>query len=300
MLQPNEKIFILNVNGGAGKNVMATAVVKSYKKAHPDTKIIVLTSWKAIWMYNPNVYRVFQYGNIQNFYTDYIKGVNQENISICALEPYSTNDFILKRKHLIEIWCDLCGVPYHGENPEVFFNQREVEYAINKYGLNNSKIFLIQTNGGGQQETKVSWMRDMPLTLGNQVASYFSKTHRVIQIRRDDQLSLNNVESFIGNLRELMALIRFSHNRLFIDSVSQHLACALNKKSTVLWVRNNPQIFGYSLHDNIVTSVEDEIDVLQDSVLEPYDITGNVYQCPFKEDTVLFDFDEVVSSINKQ
>ena len=181
----------------------------------------------------------------------------------------------------------------------MFFNQREIEYAVNNLGLSEKPILLIQTNGGAQQETKISWMRDMPLTTAQEVISNFMN-HRVIQVRRDDQPALQGVEQFKGGLRQLMLLIRFSHKRLFIDSVCQHIACALDKPSTVLWVRNEPSVLGYSMHDNIVTSADDEIDVLSDSFLEPYDITGNIYQCPFKEGTKLFETQEIVNSLINQ
>ena len=94
-----------------------------------------------------------------------------------------------------------------------------------------------------------------------------------------------------------MVLIKYSEKRVFIDSVCQHIAAALDKPSTVVWVRNSPKVLGYKIHDNIVTNVEDEIDVLFDSFLEPYDIQGNVYQCPFKEGTVLFNTQDLIESI---
>ena len=297
MLNNNDNILIFTVNGGAGKNVLATAVVKAIKKANPETNIIVVTAYKDVWMYNPNVYRTYAFGNTPNFYKDYIK--DKKNVKICSLEPYSTTDYILKNKSLIEIWCDLAGVEYNKEKPELFFNQREIEYAVNNLGLSEKPILLIQTNGGAQQETKISWMRDMPLTTAQEVISNFMN-HRVIQVRRDDQPALQGVEQFKGGLRQLMLLIRFSHKRLFIDSVCQHIACALDKPSTVLWVRNEPSVLGYSMHDNIVTSADDEIDVLSDSFLEPYDITGNIYQCPFKEGTKLFETQEIVNSLINQ
>ena len=56
-------------------------------------------------------------------------------------------------------------------------------------------------------------------------------------------------------------------------------------------------MLGYKIHDNIVTKAEDEIDVLSESFLEPYDISGNIYQCPFKEGTVLFDADEILKTL---
>jgi len=65
-------------------------------------------------------------------------------------------------------------------------------------------------------------------------------------------------------------------------------------------VKNNPQVLGYSLHDNIVTDAVEELNSLDYSLLEPYDISGQIPQCPFKEDAVLFSVEEIVSSIRSQ
>ena len=293
-----EQYVILSINGGAGKNVMATAVVKAIKKAYPDRKIIVLTAYKDVWMNNPDVWRSYNFGQTPYFYSDFIE---QGNSIVFAQEPYQTNDYIQKKKHLIEIWCDLCGVPYNKEKPELFFNQREVDYVKNRLlGAGKRPIFAIQTNGGMQQDVKISWMRDMPLDMAQEIVNHYAQWFDVIHIRRQDQLPLNNTLPFTGNLRELFLLIKFSTKRLLIDSLSQHVAAALNKQSTVLWVRNNPKILGYTMHDNIVTPAIDELDTTFNSVLEPYEITGNVFQCPFKEGTVLFDKDEVIESIKAQ
>ena len=291
-----DNFLILNVNGGAGKNVLATAVAKAIKKAQPETKIIIITAYKDVWVHNPNIYRVYQQGQIQYFYSDYIK---DKKTKIVSIEPYSTSDYILREKHLIEIWCDLAGVKYNNEQPELFFNNREVEFVQRRF-LDGRKIMLIQTNGGFNADIKISWMRDMPLDTAQEVVNKFANEYRIIHIRRDDQPFLNRVEQFNGSLRDLFLLIRFSEKRLLIDSVAQHVASALKKPSTVLWIRNSPEVLGYAIHDNIVTKVEDEIDTLSNSVLEPYDIAGNIYQCPFKEGTKLFDTEEIIESIKKQ
>lgn len=289
--------FIFSISGGAGKNVLATAVIKAIKKSYPEKKIIILTAFKDVWLYNPNIYRVYQHGQTPNFYKDFIQN---KDVQICASEPYLTNDYILKKKHLIEIWCDLAGVPYNNEKPELFFNQREIEYSENLRGLNQAPIFVIQTNGGVQQDVKVSWMRDMPIGLAQSIINDLAGRFRVIHIRRDDQPALQGAEQFKGSLREMMVLIRYSKRRLLIDSVSQHIAAALDKKSTILWVRNNPSVLGYAMHDNIITEVEDELDSISDGLFEPYDITGNIYQCPFKEGTQLFDKNVILKSISLQ
>lgn len=292
----SDNFLVLVINGGAGKNVLATAVAKAIKNNDPSINIIIITAYKDVWVHNPHVYRVYQQGQIQYFYSDYIK---DKKVKIVSIEPYSTSDYILRNKHLIEIWCDLAGVKYNNEQPELFFNNREVEFVQRRF-LDGRKIFLIQTNGGFQNDIKISWMRDMPLDTANEVIGNFRNQYRIMHIRRDDQPSLNGVEQFNGSIRDLFLLIRFSEKRLFIDSLCQHVASALKKPSTVLWIRNNPEILGYPIHDNIVTKVEDEIDTLSNSVLEPYDIAGNIYQCPFKEDTKLFDSEEIIQSIIKQ
>lgn len=292
----SEEFLVLVVNGGAGKNILATAVIKAIKRDSPEIKIIIITGYKDVWVHNPNVYRIYQQGQIQYFYSDYIK---DKKVRIVTIEPYTTQDYILRNKHLIEIWCDLAGVKYNNEQPELFFNNREVEYVKRRF-FDGRKTLLIQTNGGFSQDIKISWMRDMPLDIAQEVVWKFQNEYRIIHIRRDDQPLLNGVEHFNGSLRDLFLVIRFSQKRLFIDSVCQHIASALKKPSTVLWVRNSPEVLGYAIHDNIVTKVEDEIDTLSNSVLEPYDIAGTIYQCPFKEGTKLFDSEEIIQSIINQ
>jgi len=291
-----DNFIILSVSGGIGKNILATAVVKAIKRENPDMNIVVLTAWKDAWMYNPHIYRCYKFDNAPFFFSNYVKG---KNVKVFALEPYQTEAYILKNEHLISIWCRLCGVEHQGETPEIFFNQREVEYVINNI-TKNDPILLIQTHGGGVSDIKHSWMRDLPIGVAQEVANQFRGDARIIHVRRDDQIALNDVEQFKGGIRELMVLVRESKYRLFIDSMCQHTAMALGKKSTVCWIRNYPNVLGYSLHDNYLCDAQDEIDSLDFSILEPYDIAGHIIQCPFKEGTKLFDVDTLVQSIRTQ
>lgn len=291
-----DNFIIFSVSGGAGKNILATAVVKAIKKKYPEMNIVVLTAWKDVWMYNPNVYRSYNFHNSPYFYENYIKG---KNVKIFSQDPYQTQEYILKEEHLIYTWCKLCGVEHSNETPELFFNQREVEFVRNNY-VRNEPIFLIQTNGGADANNKYSWMRDIPQNIAQEVVEQFRGDARIVHIRREDQLPLENVEQFKGGLRELFVLIRESKYRLFNDSVSQHASMAVNKKATICWIKNDPQVLGYSLHDNIVTDAKEEINSLDYSLLEPYDISGQIAQCPFKEGTKLFDIQEIIGSIVSQ
>jgi uncharacterized phage-like protein YoqJ len=65
--QETNNFIIFTVNGGAGKNVMATA--KAIKREYPEWNIVVVTAHRDIWLYNPYVYRTYQYGNMAHFYS---------------------------------------------------------------------------------------------------------------------------------------------------------------------------------------------------------------------------------------
>ena len=291
-----DNFIILSISGGVGKNILATAVVKAIKREHPDMNIVVLTAWKDVWMFNPYIYRSYKFDNAPFFYSNYIKG---KNVKIFALEPYQTEAYILSNEHLLFSWCKLCGVTYKNESPELFFNQREVEYVTNTISKNDP-ILLVQTHGGGVSNQKHSWMRDLPVGIAQEAVNQFRGEARIIHVRREDQIALSEVEQFNGGLRELFVLIRQSKYRLFIDSMCQHAAAALDKKSTVCWIRNFPNVLGYQLHDNYVCDAQDEIDTFDFSILEPYDIVGHNIQCPFKEGTQLFDVPTIVKSIRSQ
>ena len=295
-VNPSEKFVVLSISGGIGKNILATALVKGLRKKFNDRKIIVLTAWKDVWLYNPDVFRSYSFNSALYFYETFIK---DKDVRVFALEPYQTEGYILKKEHLLQSWFTLCGLTYENEQPELFFNQREIEFVSNNL-VKNDPILLIQTHGGGQSEMKHSWMRDMPLETAREIVQNFKGSMRIIHIRRPDQLPLEDVEVFQGSLRELFVLIRFSLHRVFIDSMCQHAAAALGKKSTVLWVRNSPFVLGYALHDNIVTDAKDDLNSLDFSLLESFDISGQIQQCPFKEGTKLFDIKEVIESILAQ
>jgi hypothetical protein len=292
----SEKFVVLSISGGIGKNILATALVKGLKKKFNDRKIIILTAWKDVWLYNPDVFRSYNFQSASYFYDSFIK---DKDVRIFALEPYQTESYILKKEHLLESWFTLCGLTYEDEKPELFFNQREVEYVKNNI-VKNDPILLIQTHGGGQSEMKHSWMRDMPLETAYEIIQNFKGSMRIIHIRRPDQLPLPDTEVFEGTIRELFVLIRFSLHRVFIDSMCQHAAAALDKKSTVLWIRNHPLVLGHPIHDNIVTDAPNDLETCDFSLLEAFDISGQIQQCPFKEGTKLFDSKEIIESILQQ
>ena len=100
-------------------------------------------------------------------------------------------------------------------------------------------------------------------------------------------------------LIELFSLLIHSKKRVLIDSCMQHAAAALNLPSTVLWNGTSPKVFGYDLHDNLSTKIPYDFK-LPGSYLFDFDFNGPESEYPFGEQENLFEFDEVIASIDKQ
>jgi hypothetical protein len=297
-ISKDDKFIIFHIDGGHGKGIMATAVVSALKKKYPNYKIIVATAWDAPWYFNPDVFRVYNFGQMPYFYDNY---VFDETI-ILRQDPYHTEDHIKGRKHLLQTWCDMFDIPYNGEQPKLYLNPRELEIARDKIKPDQGKpIMLLQTHGGMPQHqySKKSWARDMPVQIAQSVVNYFAKSYRILHIRLEDQPALQNVEPLNLPHRELYGVFTLSKKRLFIDSFAQHTAAALGLPSTVAWIVNKPEIFGYQMHQNILPNAELVQNMNKFSYVDQYDISGQVQQFPY--DTVnLFDTNQIISTVREQ
>lgn len=265
-----ENYLILQIEGGIGKNIVATSVVRALSNKYPDRKIIIITSHIDIWMCNPRIHKVLEFGKTSYFYQDYI---HNRNTILMLQDPYRCEDYIYNRKHLSQIWCEMYDVKWDGEKPELFFTNLEFDFLQNLI-KKDRPIFLIQSSGGSEsQPHKYSWARDIPPKIAQEIVDEMSKDYRVIQIRRKDQLGLNNCESLSLNPRQLSLSIMLSDKRLFIDSFMQHASSAFGLESTVIWIANDPKVLGYQTNKNILINFKGGD--LRNSIYQPYDILGD-------------------------
>lgn len=278
--------IIFNISGGLGKNIMATAVVRAIKKAYPDSNIVVSTPHRDVWLGNPNVNEIINLETTPHFFRDYIYN---KNALIFRHDPYLAEDFIYRRAHLTKIWCDLCDVAWDGEKPDLYFTEREKSFVKKILNVGSRrKLFFIQTNGGAPiQSYPISWARDLPLPIAEKIVKeMLKKGYRVIHLRRDNQPVLAGAEYFGFSHRQALCAIQFSDKRLFIDSFTQHTASAFRLSSTVVWIVNSPEVFGYKLHKNLVTDIPEAYRHHIDSYLDKYDITGRLEECPFETNDI--------------
>lgn len=291
------KYSLFHLEGGLGKHVAATAVAQAIKNNHPDRKLIVVCAYPEVFLNLPFVDRVYRIGATPYFYQDFIEG---QDTLIFKHEPYFTTEHINKQLPLVRSWCKAYGLEYSGENPQLIFNLRQQQFGVNNW-VRNRPILLIQSNGGPlkDQPYPYSWTRDMPRRLVEKIVATFSSSYHIMQVCRQESQVVNGVEPVIAPLSnmELFSLVAVSAKRVFIDSCLQHAAAALSLKSTVLWIGTSPNLFGYSIHNNIQATLPKEVK-LPDSYLFDYNFHGAIHECPLLNDDI-FDESEVLNSINQ-
>jgi hypothetical protein len=285
--------IIFQINGGIGKCIAATAVCAAIKAKYPDSQLIVVSGYPEVYLKNPNVYRAFAFGQQQYFYQEYIE--NKE-FMLFAHDPYLVTEHIKSEEHLIETWCKLFGLKVTQMKGSLYLTKREIDFFKVKFN-SDRPIFLLHTNGGGQTDLKYSWARDMPRCVAEAVIEKYHQQYNIVHIKREDQLGFDKTHPVSDNFRGLLVLIMLSEKRLLIDSFAQHAAAAIDKPSTVLWIANKPNVFGYDIHTNIVANKESHVPELRNSYLSKYNIGGDLVEFPYSDETEIFNMQSIFDAL---
>ena len=288
--------IVFQINGGIGKCVMATAVCEAIKKQYPNSKLIVVSGYADVFLNNPFVDRAFNFGGFSYFYEEYIE--NKE-FKILAHDPYVQTEHIMQNEHLIKTWCEMFGITYNGEQPKIYLTDRESKFFEHKF-TSDRPILLLQTNGGAQTDMKYSWARDIPFKVANEVVQTYRSEYNVVHIRREDQVNFEGTFPVTDSFRAICVLISMSTKRLFMDSFAQHVAAGMNLPSTVLWVANKSEVFGYNIHTNINANPFTANPELRNAYLGKFNIGGDLIEFPYLSEDDIFNVNDVITSINNQ
>lgn len=286
--------IIFAIDGGLGKSIMATAVLKAIKKQYKKANILVSTAYPDVFINNPNVNKIITQSNNSGLHRDYI--MNKE-AKVFIADPYSTSDYITESKHLIQIWCEMFGVQYNGEMPEMFLSKSEKQYYEPFYRL-DKPIMAIQPHGGAiGQSLKYSWTRDIPMPIMEKIIERFKDDYAIVHIKRDDQIQYANTIGALDNFRSIAILLTMSEKRLLIDSSAMHIATALNLPSVVTWVGTNPKVFGYDMHKNILANpTTKELD-LNHPYYQKLPLFEDISKIPYKDLNEVFDVKEIIQNL---
>jgi hypothetical protein len=273
---------------------MATAILKVIKKEYKKSNIIVVTGYPDVFIGNPNVNKVLHQSQAVGFYKSYIQ--NKET-KVFISDPYMTSDFITESGHLLKIWCDMYGLKYNGELPEIFLSKSEKDYFAPFYKL-DKPIMAIQPNGGAVgQHLKYSWTRDLPASIVNEVISQFKNDYAILHIKRDDQLTYENTIGALDGWRSIAIMLSLSTKRLLIDSSSMHISTALNLPSVVGWIGTNPKVFGYDLHSNIVANEPTKEINVESNSYQRHLLFEDISTFPYNDFSEVFNVDEIISKL---
>jgi hypothetical protein len=291
-----EKYFIWHIQGGLGKNVAGTSLIKTIKETYSDRKLIMVTSWPEVYLNNPYVDRIYTLGQTPYFYEDYIEN---KDVIISKHEPYHQTGHITKEKHLIENWCDLMGLKYSNQLPVIIPNYVQGT-LLSKWGR-PKPIMVIQTGGGPMdgQKYSYSWTRDMPFELAQEIVNKYTADYHIIQITRPDGYQLQGVERLdipLYNM-ELFSLLVVAQKRILIDSSLQHASAALGLPATVFWVGTSFKVFGYPMHNNIQANLPKKANQLINSYMFDYNFENNLHECPYINLQDMFNIKEILNSI---
>lgn len=297
----DEKYVIVHVEGGLGKNVAATALIDGVNKKYPDRKLILVCSYPQIFLYHPNIHRVYALGSTPYFYEDYIKN---KDVVILKQDPYNHTPHIKQEQALIKSWYEVFGLDYEGQLPELHSNYRMLQIAAEKW-RRDKPILVLQTNGGPYNQNQKgaytyynvrSWSRDMPSPTAEKIIQTYSNTHHIYQVCKTDENVLPNTEPIVGSVNnlELFSLLKLSDRRILIDSCLQHAAAAMKLPSTVLWNGTSPKVFGYNIHTNIMPNVE-RMEGFKNvtAYLYEYELWGDPIQCPWVTNNI-YDINEII------
>lgn len=285
---------ICQLDGGIGKSIMFTAVLKAIKKKYKKSNIIVVTGYPDVFIANPNVNKVLRFDQLNGIYE---QNIMNKDCKVFVSDPYTTSDYITESKHLIQIWCEMYGLEYDGESPEIFLLKAEKQYFEPFYKL-DKPILAIQPNGGAvNQHLKYSWTRDIPAPIIEQVIEHFKNDYAILHIKREDQIVYPNTLQAIDGFRSIAIALNLSQKRLLIDSSSLHIATALNLPSVVTWVGTNPKVFGYEMHNNILANNPTRKVELNHPHYQKYLLYQDLSTIPYNDLNEVFDVAKIINAL---
>lgn len=304
----NYDTIIFVVEGGLGKNIMATVPLRNLRKKYSDKEIVVVCGYPEVFQGNTNVDRIYHFANPLYFFEDYIQ---KRKSLIFKVEPYTQSDFVYRNKHMTEIWCDQIGVEFDNNKPDYFITKKEERTARQFVSSKNKPLIIMQISGGpipkeGEPYKKVL-VRDFPETIAQEIVDTLNKDYHVLLVRHPTQPAIQNTEpSFHGqpkyipfSSREIISLIPHAKKILVIDSFMQHAARALEFKSTVLWGNTSPKVLGYDFHNNLTREVcKTPYCYRQNTYLfDCSQIPNTWWECPYGEECINYTSEEILKAL---
>lgn len=289
------KNLVLHIQGGLGKVILATAVIRSYKIAYPKSKVIVVSAYPEVFFNNPDVHRYFHF-NTPYLWRDYY---GNPEWNVYAHDPYMTKEWIKNYSiHLTDIWASELGVPGVQQEPLLFFSGPEVE-ELQTMIKTDKPLICVQSTGGSQASAR-SWTRNPPPKEFDEYLGNFKENYFIAHICLPETPHLQNVHQRIETMskRQAMCLMYYANVVIGIDSYAMHSRVANPDRGESIFffpLAESVDRLGYTGHNikNIVPREEVQ-EILRESsdyfsFLFKFGIEDSSENCPIPPGTKWFD-----------
>lgn len=268
------KKCLINVDGGLGKHVMFTSILKEFKEKKGYDEIYVISSYFDVFKSCSAVTDAFP--PMQG--TLYQELVLDPDCDVYWKEPYSNQRFIKKECHLFDAWAEELGFQLSKPADEYCPSLDKIESEFpnvlsmvkEKIKDFNDNFILVQFNGG---QSPLSPQVDES---GNQIPyndkqegikrNYF-KGQEIINSLKEKypettiiHFALPNEPSYENSIKLQLPYLAYrllAQNAKAVittDSSLQHLSTGVNNNITVIWGETRPEHFGYKVNQNIAAT----------------------------------------------
>jgi len=288
--------LVFHINGGLGKCIMATAVIRSYKTAYPKSKIVVVSGYPEVFLHNPDVYKNFPFAT-PYLWQDYY---GNPDYKVYAHDPYLNVKWIKNfPTHFIKIWCEEMFIPCTQETPLLFFSGPEAD-ELNAMIQVPKPLLVVQSTGGSTPSAR-SWTRNPPPHELEEYLAKYKETHYILHLAVKDTPVLQNIDQRVDSFdrRKAMCLMYFANEVLGIDSYGLHARAAnpnAGPSTFFLPLAESEQRLGYALKNMKYLTPSQEV---QDLLKNHQDYYATVFKlgiedasenCPVPIGTRWFNF----------
>ena len=297
------KKCLVNVEGGLGKNIMLTSILKELKEKGGYDEVYVISPYHDVFKVCSAVTDAFQPG----LGTLYQELVLDPDCDVLWKEPYSNQKFIKKECHLFDAWAAEFGitltdkadtyVPCLDKVVEEYPALRQI--ADEKMNEWNHNFCLVQFTGGQSPLTPQKDQQGNPVPYMNAqetIKRNYAKGEQVVQLLKEKwpgttvvHFGLPNEPSVNGAIKIEVPYLTYrllaleAKEIICIDSSLQHLATGVNPNVTVVWGETRPEHFGYACNRNVAAK-----HVLNSQpYFKPLGISPSIVRMPEPEELVI-------------
>lgn len=268
------KKCLINVEGGLGKNVMLTAILRDLKIAGHYDELYVISPYNDVFKACSDVTDSFQPGAG----TLYQELVLDPECDVLWKEPYSNEKFIKKQCHLFDAWMEEFGYPDgYTDHPATCIPRLDriaeafpqlastAELKMNEW---HHDFCIVQFSGGQSPLGPMQDQMGNPIPYQNMMEAIkrnYPKGQQVIDLLREKygpettivHFGLPNEPSYDGAIKIEVPYLTYhllaaeAKEIVCIDSSLQHLATGICNNLTVVWGETRPEHFGYDCNNNV-------------------------------------------------